>query len=146
MLLEKGSTMLTIAQKSEIIRRLEIRKSFIQAWIISCVWYKETEVPITIFLWDKLKTWRAFWSKLERPKLRQLHKVLCKCLQQCVLKENSWQGLWWLKRTEVFFFGQMKITYWRSNQKLHVRTLVSTLSENLQCLIMLAPLVTWMPD
>jgi len=29
MLLEKGNTMLMIAQKSEIIRRLEISKSFI---------------------------------------------------------------------------------------------------------------------
>jgi hypothetical protein len=35
MMLEKGNTMLMIAQKSEIIRRLEISKSFIQTWIIN---------------------------------------------------------------------------------------------------------------
>jgi len=48
MQLEKGNTVLMNAQKSEIIRRTEISKSFIQTWIIDCVWYKETEVPITI--------------------------------------------------------------------------------------------------
>jgi len=38
-----------IAEKSEIIRRLEISKNFIQTWIINYVWYKESEVPTTIF-------------------------------------------------------------------------------------------------
>jgi len=35
MLLDKGNTVLMTAQKSEIIRRLEINKSFIQTWIIN---------------------------------------------------------------------------------------------------------------
>jgi len=34
---------------------------------------------------------------LKQPNLVQLDKVLHKGLQQCVLKEHLWSGLWWLK-------------------------------------------------
>lgn len=55
MLLEKGNTMLIIAQRSEIIRRLEISKSFIKLGALTMYDIKKQKYQLQ-FLWCKLKT------------------------------------------------------------------------------------------
>jgi hypothetical protein len=49
---------------------------FIQYWIVSYLWYKEKEGPITIVYGIKTVVWRAFSSMtIKQPKLAQVDKV-----------------------------------------------------------------------
>jgi len=79
-----------IAEKSEIIRRLKLAKTSYKLESLTMYDIKNQKYQLQFFV-VCIENMKGLLKQqtLEEPNLGQLHKVLCKCLYQCVLKENS---------------------------------------------------------